>query len=364
MNILLKVKETESLATFKVAATYIGTVVGAGFASGQEVLQFFGHYGVKGFWGLILATFLFGLFGWAVLNLGMKLEARSHLEVIHYTGGKWLGTVIDWVITFFLFGAFTAMAAGAGAIFVEQFHWPTVLGGALMIIITVITVMMGLNGVINSISMVVPVLLGSVVGIGLWTVFASKFYLHPAIGPVPTRAAVPSWPLAAVIYVSYNLVMAIAVLAPLGAKYRRPEVLLRGGILGAAGLGLGALAIFLALAPNLPQAARFQVPMVHVAGTLHSGMRIFYSLVLLAEIYTTAVGSLYGFVARLTSLEQPRAKYYILGAGAAAFLASLLGFTTLVRTLYPAVGYAGLLLMLGLAYTLIKRKQSENQTGF
>jgi len=42
--------ENSRVSTFKVAATYIGTVVGAGFASGQEMLQFFAVFGLKGFW--------------------------------------------------------------------------------------------------------------------------------------------------------------------------------------------------------------------------------------------------------------------------------------------------------------------------
>lgn len=37
-----------NVSTFKVAATYIGTVVGAGFATGQEVLQFFNRFGAMG----------------------------------------------------------------------------------------------------------------------------------------------------------------------------------------------------------------------------------------------------------------------------------------------------------------------------
>ena len=44
----------KSISTFKVAATYIGTVVGAGFASGQETLQFFAVFGVRGFWDFFL----------------------------------------------------------------------------------------------------------------------------------------------------------------------------------------------------------------------------------------------------------------------------------------------------------------------
>jgi len=362
---LQRVQEKAYLSTFKIAATYIGTVVGAGFASGQEVLQFFGQFGVNGLWGLALATVLFGLFGWAVLDLGMKLGARSHLEVIRYAGGRWVGMVIDYVITFFLFGAFTAMAAGAGAIFSEQFGWSPLLGSGLMIVITLFTVMLGLNGVINSISLVVPVLIGSVLAMAVITVINTGFYLNPLFGTVPGKPPVPFWPLSAVIYVSYNLVMAVAILGPMGAKYNKPELLSRGAFLGGLGLGLGSLAIFLALAPNLPTAAKFEIPMIYVAGSLSYSLRIIYSLVLLAEIYTTAVGSLYGFVSRLTSREDPRTRYYIIGSGLAALLASQLGFTTLVRTLYPAVGYAGLLLLLGLTYGFIrKRGGPEKEGGF
>ncbi|HWI54630.1 MAG TPA: hypothetical protein VNT57_02985, partial [Desulfobacteria bacterium] len=173
---MLKTEERASLSTFKIAATYIGTVVGAGFASGQEVLQFFGLFGFNGLLGLLLATVLFALFGWAVLDLGMRLNARSHLEVIYYAGGRWLGRLIDYVITFFLFGALTAMVAGAGAIFAEQFQWPALLGSVLMVVLTVVTVMMGLNGVINSISFVVPALLGAVIGIGVWNVISTGFF--------------------------------------------------------------------------------------------------------------------------------------------------------------------------------------------
>ncbi|WP_418792012.1 hypothetical protein [Phosphitispora sp. TUW77] len=358
-----EVREGSALAVFKIAATYVGTVVGAGFASGQEVLQFFGKFGFIGFVGLLAATAMFVLFGWAVLDMGMRLKAQSHLEIIRHIGGRWLGTVIDYVITFFLFGAFTAMAAGAGAIFAEQYQWPSVIGSAVMIAITVATVMLGLRGVIASISMVVPVLLASVVGMAVWTIINTKFYANPVIGTVPFKAAVPFWPLAAVLYVSYNLVMAVAVLAPTGARYNRPELLAKGAIFGGIGLGLGAAAIFLAIAPNLPMAGRFEIPMLYVAGTMNPLFRSFYSIVLLAEIYTTAVGSLYGFVVRLIPENTPQAKYYIIGTAAAAFLASLVGFSTLVRTVYPAVGYAGLLLLLGLTYKLIwKGKGTENTT--
>lgn len=349
-----QVKYKAKINVFQVAATYIGTVVGAGFASGQEVLQFFGYFGINGIWALALTTVLFVFFGWVILDLGMRLHATSHLPVIRYAGGKWVGTAVDYVITFFLFGALTAMAAGAGAIFAEQFGLPAVVGNAVMVLLSVLTVMMGLGGVVTAISFVVPLLLAAVLGISIWTLLSTPLNLAAA---VPGKPAVPFWPLSAVVYVSYNIVMAVAVLAPMGAQAEARETLKRGAIFGGVGLGIGALAILLALLANLPQAARFQIPMVYIAGRFTTTVQYIYSLVLFAEIYTTAVGNLYGFVARLTDVEAKKARLYIIVTGIAAFVASQMGFTTLVRILYPSVGYAGLLLLSGLIYGLFRERR-------
>ena len=48
---------------FLVAMTYIGAVVGAGFASGQELWQFFARWGFSGWLGILLAGLLFALAG-------------------------------------------------------------------------------------------------------------------------------------------------------------------------------------------------------------------------------------------------------------------------------------------------------------
>lgn len=345
------------ITVFHVAATYIGTVVGAGFASGQEVLQFFGYFGLNGIWAIIITTMMFVFFGWITLDLGMRLQATSHLPVIRYAGGRWVGTAIDYVITFFLFGALTAMAAGAGAIFAEQFNLPAVLGNAVMVLVSILTVMMGLGGVVTAISFVVPLLLVAVLGISILTLLSVPLNFTAAAA-LPGKAAVPYWPLSAVVYVSYNIVMAVAVLAPMGAQVEARETLKKGAVFGGIGLGIGALAILLALLANLPQAARYQIPMVYIAGRFAPAVQYMYSLVLFAEIYTTAVGNLYGFVARITDVEARKARVYIIGTGAAAFVASQLGFTTLVRILYPSVGYAGLLLLGGLLYGIFRERRA------
>ena len=77
----------KGVSTLKIAGTYIGTVVGAGFATGQEVLQFFTRFGIRGLTGIIITTVLF-IFGFIIMNLGNILHAKSHLEIIQYSAER------------------------------------------------------------------------------------------------------------------------------------------------------------------------------------------------------------------------------------------------------------------------------------
>lgn len=351
----MKVKQ-RTLSPFVIAATYVGTIVGAGFASGQEALQFFGFFGPTGILGMLMAAALFIFFGKIIMHMGQDLQAKSHLPVIEKAGGPWIGKIIDYTITFFLFGAVTAMVAGSGAIFQQQFGYSSLWGNLLMIGLTMLTVLLGFGSVVSAISFVVPILLFAVFGISIYSIIASPTSLFDPGAAMTSRAAVPFWPFSALIYTSYNMVMAIAILAPLGKEAADKKVLTQGAKYGGLGLGLGALAILLALLVNLPEAARYDIPMAFIAGRISPLVQGIYAVVLLAEIYTTAVGSLYGFAARLTDPDRPRMKWVVIGSSVGALVASSFGFTNLVRFLYPAVGYAGLLLLGGLTYAYFRER--------
>ena len=84
-----------NVSTLRIAATYIGIVVGAGFATGQELLQFFVIFGLQGFWGIVITTFLFIIFGFIIMELGYELNAKSHLDILKHTSGRALDFIMD-----------------------------------------------------------------------------------------------------------------------------------------------------------------------------------------------------------------------------------------------------------------------------
>lgn len=342
------------ITVFKVAAAYIGTIVGAGFASGQEVLQFFGFFGIWGLAGVLFTVFLFSIFGYAIMKVAKDIKADSHLPVIKHVSGAKIGYLIDIVITAFLYGAVVTMAAGMGAIFTQEFGIASTVGSIILLILTAVTVLFGIKGVLSTLNALVPILMATVLIISISSIYINwDNFVANLNWTRQAEAPVPFWFLSAIIYTSYNIVVAVAVLAPLGVLANENK-LKSGAILSGVGLGLGAGVITMAILANIPLVVNAEVPMLVIAGQVSPVFQLLYTLALLAGVYTTAVACLYGFAARVTNPEERGFGLLVIGASIMAFFLSRFGFSSLVGILFPAVGYAGLMLLGALTYALIK----------
>jgi len=346
--------KTKHLSAPAIAAAFIGTIVGAGFATGQEVLQFFTYYGRAGFIGILLATILFCYFGYVIMKISRDLKADSHLELVKFTAGKHLGFLLDWFITLSFLGVLVVMAAGSGAIAQEHFHLPPLYGSIAIILLSFITVISGVNNVIRAIGLVVPFLLLIVLGTAVFSIVHDPITINKITFIESLETPVTgNWFFSSVLYVSYNILLAVAILSPLGVESPGKKHLYFGAILGGFGLGFGIMAINLATLSGVPEILPFQVPMVFLAYRLNPVLAFIYGLILLLEIYTTAVSILYGFVARIAYKRRFRIFWAIL-ASAGAIYASQLGFSKAITTVYPIMGLVGLFFLASIFLTVIR----------
>jgi len=334
------------------AAVYVGTVVGAGFASGQEVLQFFTLHGTKGLGALALATAVLALFGYLLMRAGWRLAATSYGPVIRHVAGPVVGRALDFALTFFLFAGTAAMFAGAGAALAQEYGLPYEAGLLGMAGATMLTVISGIRGVVSSVSFVVPFLLAAVGAVSAATLATGDVDLGFAQAH---RAPVSHWALSGVVYGSFNLLLAASVLAPL-ARLTPRERLAPGVALGALGLGLGALAVNLTILVHVPEAASAEVPMVLAAARMSPALALAYTVVLMAEVYTTAVSGLFGFVNRVAGEDSRWYRVVTIAATGLAALAGRAGFARLVAVLFPLEGYVGLVLLGALALAFVRRR--------
>lgn len=329
----------------KVAALFVGAVIGAGFASGQEILQFFGIYGTRGITGALWSAVAFAYLGGIIQLAAVRLRAASYRDVLAYFLGPRLGRLMDTLSTFVLAGGLAVMLAGSGAVLHQQFGLPPAAGILLLAALTVAVLYYGLSGVVAVNAVLVPLKILLILVVALLAGMTAS----PAPGETPPGPAGGlGWAWSAVLYVSYNLVVPLAVLSSLG-RYLRPGEAVAGA--AGAGLALGGTAALVtwAIVHNLPAAAAYQVPMLYLAGRVNPVLQILVSAVVWVAVFTTAIANAHGLASRLARL----------GSGGYRRLASMVTFglvpvaffpfADLVGLLYPLFGYLGLALILAIA---------------
>lgn len=163
------------LAVIRVAATFAGTIIGAGFASGQEIAQFFASYGPPGLAGIVVASLLFAWLGGGLLELSHRLRATAYPQVIYHLCGRRLGLVIDLVTAVFLFVALAVMLAGAATVLRDYFGVPYLDGLIGAGLVVILTVLCDIRGITAANLVVTPLLILSILGVSAYSLSYHEF---------------------------------------------------------------------------------------------------------------------------------------------------------------------------------------------
>lgn len=330
----------------KVITTYMGTVIGAGFASGQEIMQFFILHGGGGLLGAALATALFAYLGGLVMYLSVKKKSASYIPVLSYLLGPRAGRWMDALSLAMLLGGLSVMMAGSAAVFAEHLGLPAAVGVLLLAGLTSLVIINGLEGLLTVNVFLVPLKFLAVCFISLAALRGAG--LSEAAAAVrPGEGVAGHWALAGFLYVSYNMVVPVAVLSSLGRIVPLGLGVL-GGVLGGLLLGLAVSLVALAGLVHLPEAASYQIPLLYLAGKMGNSVVIALGVVIWLAIFTTAIADAHGFASRLAPEGGSRYRLYGIGACVLALPLAGLSFAGLVRVLYPLFGFAGLVLILAL----------------
>ncbi len=324
------------ISVLQIAATYIGTVVGAGFATGKEIYEFFTRFGFLGLIGIVFSGLLFSLIGTKIMIISHRIKASSYQEFNNYLFGNKFGQLINVLTMIILYGITSVMLSGTGAIFKEQLGVPYFIGIILTLIITFIIMAGGLNGVLGINSLVVPMML--IFSFILWITID-----FPSTKPTQHLYEWTAY-LNPLLYVAFNLAMAQAVLVPLGKEMDEENTIKWGGILGGLGLTIMLISYHIALA-SLTNVNSYDIPMAEIIQKFGMLIHLLFLFVIYGEILTTLVGNVFGLTRQIQSIIHMPEKLIVLLILALSFIISLIGFGTLLSFLYPLFGYVGLLLL-------------------
>lgn len=350
----------------QLAFAYMGVIIGGGFASGQEILQFFTGYGLASIAGTVLAGVLFAFLGRQIARMSTQLQASSHKEVLRILFGRKAGTVMDVLLTFFLYGVGVAMLAGTGSLFQQQFGFSPLIGGAFMAALVILTLCMNVKRIIDLVSAATPILMCMVIVITMYSLFtinASTDELLLLIRQQETVA--PHWSIAAMLYASFNIAVGFPMLAVISGRTGDIKTTSLGGVLGGIGLGILILLINIALLFNLNQLQGAELPTLALAARLSPIAGILMTIAITCMIYSTAVGMFFAFSARFTRPETNAFRGFSIVSCGIALVLGQFGFTKLVGTVYPLLGYLGLLLIAAIGVNWYRiRKEPRGQTPY
>lgn len=351
--------------TLRIAGVYIGTIIGAGFASGQEVLQFYTGYGWWGILGTLVTVVLYPLLGYYLVVLGKRVQASSHRGVIYHICGKYLGFVIDLLLAFFLFGVGVIMVAGSGSLFEQQFGFQPAVGYAIMAVLVIIALLLSLQRLLDVISILTPFAFILVIILAVYATFTANTtgVDLEAVARTQEQLASSHWLLSAFLHVSFNVAITVSIMAIIGATEKNHTAAKRGAVLGGVVLGVIALVINLAMYFNIDDLVGTDMPMLIIADQVSPFVGVAMSIVLLAMIFNTAVPTLYTFTARFFTVDTPRFRIAAIVVGAVAFGLGFVGFTDLVNTVYPMLGYVGFVIFGAMAVNLIRTKRAESKVS-
>lgn len=346
-----------------VAFAFVGVVVGAGFATGQEIFQFFTSNGYFSIYGVLITGLIITIGGIFVLHTGFKLRSHNHTESIKYYLPRSVATIFDIVLTLFLFALAMIMTAGGVSTIHESFGLPYVLSSAILVMIILLTLFLKFDRLITVLGVVTPFLVIIVTIIAGY--YLSKGHLHFEAANLYANSEGHSdkwWWFDAINYGSLQIAAAFSFLSVMGGRLKSEVSTIWGGIIG------GIIITFLLLMLNLGMIAQFTeithvaLPSLLLAKNISPIIGLFMSIVMVLVIYNTVVGLMYAFASRFT---EPYTKSYytmIIIMAIVTFAATFIGFIALIGRVFPIMGIFGFILLIPIFIKgIFRKKYTETQ---
>ena len=333
------------------AGAVIAFQIGSGFATGQEIIQYYTAYGVEGL--LTLAVF-FGTFLYYNVNFA-KAGAEEHFEkandIYRFYCGKYVGTFCDYYSTIFCYMSFWVMVGGAASTLNQEYGLPLWIGAVILVALTAITVAGGLEFLVDAIGLVGPIIVVICIAIGIITLFRDGGDIQAGLDAIKNgtfegakagetiKNAGPNWLGIIGGTIAVSVAIALISFAQI-ANINTPNA-------------DGSIHVWDAAIPNLILAMKVWKPFSAI-----------FAVIVFAGIYTSAVPLLYNPASRFAKEGTPKFKILTIVLAIIGLIVGLfLPFKMLVNYIYVLNGYVGALLIVFMLWknikdTFLKKKEA------
>ncbi|WP_448854048.1 hypothetical protein [Corynebacterium frankenforstense] len=223
----------------KIGLAFVGIIVGAGFATGQETVQYFASFGTPGILRAVVCGLIIAVGGMIILQLGTFHLAVGFLDVDRVSALTGSITPLMMALILFAFGYVLLTQLPAD---------------------------------------------------------------HALLAEVAGRqvSPMPNWWLAAVNNAGMCLMMGVSMTLVIGGNYLDPKITGLGGLLGGVAYMVLLVMITVLVYLALPLTEGSDVPTVALLGQIHPALGVISVVVVFLMIYNTAIGMFYALGRRLS----------------------------------------------------------------
>ena len=188
----------------------IGTIIGAGFASGKEIYTFFFIYGKNGILGLIISSAIIGLVIYRSLKIIKKYNLNSYEELLRKSiknQNTKIGNIINSIINIYLLISFFIMCAGFSAYFKQEYEISQIYSILIITSFSYFILNKNMKGIIIINNIIIPIIIVLICILGVKNI---NIKIN-----IQDNTEYYKCIIKAVLYASYNLVTLFAILIPM-----------------------------------------------------------------------------------------------------------------------------------------------------
>lgn len=352
-----------------IAGNILSMSIGSGFATGQESLQFFAAFGVKGCLGAaLIMTITYAWINMIIVEDGNRLQLQDNYEIWDFYAGKFFGKVFRWFSIFIVYACYVVMISGLTATLNQYFKIPKNIGLIVCVAVLIISGLIGTSRITKLLGGIGVVIIAFALLVGVAGFLFNMDKLEVAdtvLATMDVDKSCNSWALSGLLYTTFMMMSLVPFDAGLGKQVKSKKQAVTSGAVAGALFGLAMVIMSLAILCILPELNGEEVPTLVIAESLGGIFGFLFAIVLILGIYSTAL-ALLNLIANFVCKDDEKSTRYRVGVILATLVAAALGFSNgfgeLVNIVYPASGYVGIiaLVFIIISHYTKKRKKTED----
>lgn len=327
-------------------ASSLGYLIGGGFMSGQETIQFFVPFGHNAIGVGVVFSFVIILVNFGFIYAGKYGDCSKGTDVFTFFCGTFIGKTIEWFSLLFCFTMFIAEIAAGGSILHEQYDLPIIIGAIITAIITAGTVSIGLKSILKSLGIIMPFLTAFVIIVSIATLIMNGNDIDINVSRIESGEfnllkVANNWFLSGISLVGLMVLFLAAFSADLATKFAiKPLVI--GQSIGLIIYAFLDITASYAITSNIDQVANKQIINLFLAKQIWAPLGIAFGALIFFAIYTISTPLLHVIAIKFSEEGTKKHKCIVWGVALISLFGALaLPFDVIINAVYIMSGYVG-----------------------